>query len=91
MKDQDNDFNENRLITIKTITINNSSTSDNERRNKKYVDGNFGNGPPEKKSKVTVSDSVYHLEINNKEQNIETTFIKIQNTGGYLLQHRTVK
>ena len=35
---QDNDFNDNKLTNIDSITVNRNPTSDNEVANKKYID-----------------------------------------------------
>ena len=41
---QDNDFNDNRLTSLDSITINGNPTSDNEVSNKKYIDDSIAEG-----------------------------------------------
>ena len=43
-KDQDNEFDNNKLTNIDSVTVNREPTSDNELANKKYVDESLGGG-----------------------------------------------
>ena len=42
--DQDNEFDNNKLPTLDSVTINRNLSSDNEVSNKKYVDDSIGEG-----------------------------------------------
>ena len=96
--DQDNDFKDNRLTNIDSITINRYPSLDNEVSNKKYVD----NSIPEcaivrfhqtlqTYLKVSVGNDTYKLTKYDKIQITDTTIIKFPNTGGYPLQNWVIK
>ena len=40
--DQDNEFDNNKLTNLDSVTVNRNPTSDNEVSNKKYVDDSIG-------------------------------------------------
>ena len=65
---QDNNFNDNNLKNLDSITVNRDPTSENELTNKKYVDDSLGGGnilrfyqAPEICLKVSVGDNIYNL------------------------------
>ena len=91
---QDNDFNDNKLINLDSITINRNPTLDNEVSNKKYVEDSIGTGTLlrfnqtlQNYLKVSVGSDIYKLNKYNKIQLTDTTIIKYPNSGGYLLQN----
>ena len=95
---QDNDFNDNKLINLDSITINRNPTLDNEVSNKKYVDDSIGadtmlrfNQTLQNYLKVSVGSDIYKLTKYNKIQLTDTTIIKYPNSGGYLLQNWNIK
>ena len=90
---QDNDFNDNKLNIIDSITINRNPTSDNEVTNKKYIDDELDknfilrfNETLENCLKVSVGNDTYNPTKYNKIQITDTTIIKYPNTGKDLLQ-----
>ena len=92
-KDQDNEFDENKLTNVDSITVNGDPSSDNELANKKYVDESIGQGNVlrfnktlQNYLKVSVENDKYNLTEYDKLQNTVTIIIKSINTGGYLLQ-----
>ena len=89
---QDNDFNDNKLLNLGSVTVNRNPTLDNELSNKKYIDNELDkntivrfNQTLSNYSKVTVGNDTYNLSKYNKIQLTDTTSIKYPNTGGYLL------
>ena len=95
---QDNDFNDNKIINLDSITINRNPTLDNEVSNKKYVDDSIGadtmlrfNQTLQNYLKVSVGSDIYKLTKNNKIQLTDITIIKYPNSGGYLLQNWNIK
>ena len=90
---QDNDFNDNKLTNINSITINNNPTDDNHLSNKKYVDDQLDkntivrfNQTLQNYLKVSVGDTIYNLTKYNKYYLTDITRIQYPNNGGYLLQ-----
>ena len=88
---QDNDFNDNQLTNLDSVSVNRNPGSENEVTNKKYVDvsieeGNFlrFNQTSENYLKVSVGNDSYNLTKYDKTQLIDTTIIK-QGNGQYLL------
>ena len=95
---QDNDFNDNKLINLDSITINRNPTLDNEVSNKKYVDDSIGadtmlrfNQTLQNYLKVSVGNNIYNLTKYNKNLLTDITIIKYPNSGGYLLQNWNIK
>ena len=95
---QDNDFNDNKLTNINSISVNRNPNSDNELANKKYIDDEIDkntivrfNQTLENYLKVSVDNDTYNLTKYDKIQIIDTTSIKSPNTGGYLLQNWNIK
>ena len=90
---QDNDFNDNKLTNINSITINNNPTDDNHVSNKKYIDDSIAEGTKVKFNqtlenylKVSVGNDTYNLTKYNKIQITDTTEIKFPNICNDLLQ-----
>ena len=95
---QDNDLNDNKLTNIDSIQVNMNPISDNEVKNKKYVDDSIGEGTLlrinqtlQNYLKVTVGNDTCNLTKYNKIQLTDTTVMKAGNTGGYLLQNWNIK
>ena len=92
---QDNNFNDNKLTNINSITINTTPTDNNHVINKKYVDDQLDNDKLVRLNddsndgylKVNINNSTYNLQIYNKTLLTDTTIIKYPNSGGYLLQN----
>ena len=89
---QDNDFNNNKITNIDSITINNNPTDDKHVSNKKYIDDELDkntivrfNQTLQNYLKVSVGNDTYNLTKYNKIQLTDTTIIKTGNSGGYLL------
>ena len=96
--DQDNEFDNIRLIHLDSTTVNTDPSSDNELANKKCVDGSIGQGivlrfnqTLQNYLKVSVGNDTYNLTKYDKIQITDTTIIKSANTGGYLLEQRNIK
>ena len=75
---QDNDFNDNKLINIDSISVNRKPSSDNELSNKKNVDDSIGEGTLlrfnqtlQNYLKVSVGNDTYNLSKYNKKQQIQ--------------------
>ena len=95
---QDNDFNDNKLTNINSITINNNPTDDNHVSNKKYIDDSIAedtllrfNQTLMNYLKVSVGNDTYNLTKYDKIQLTDTTVTKAGKTGGYLLQNWNIK
>ena len=95
---QDNDFNDNKLTNINSITINNNPTDDNHVSNKNYFDDELDkntivrfNQTLQNYLKVSVGNDIYNLTKYNKILLTDITIIKYPNTGGYLLQNWNIK
>ena len=81
--DQDNEFDNNNLTNLDSITVNRDPNLDNELSNKKYVDNSIGEGTLlrfnqtlQNYLKVSVGNDTYNLTKYNKIQIIEMTEIK---------------
>ena len=92
--DEDNEFDNNNLTNLDSVTVNRDPSSDNEVSNKKYVDDSIGEGTLNRFNqtltnylKVSVGNDTYNLTKYDKIQITDTTIIKYPNTGGYLLQN----
>ena len=90
---QDNDFNDNKLINIDSIIVNRNPTSDNELANKKYIDDSIGEGTLLRFSqtltnylKVSVGSDIYHLTKYEKNYITDLTEMRAPNSGHDLLQ-----
>ena len=90
---QDNDFNDNKLTNVNSITINNNPTDNNHVSNKKYIDDELdkdtlvrlNDNSNDRYLKVNINNSTYNLQIYNKIPLTDTTITKYSNNGGYLL------
>ena len=89
---QDNDFNDNKLTNINSITINNNPSDDNHVCNKKYVDDELDkntivrfNQTLRNYLKVSVNNDIYHLTKYNKYYLTDVTRMIAPNSGLYLL------
>ena len=89
---QDNDFNDNKLTNINSITINNNPADNDHVSNKKYVDDLIGEGTllrfnqtVQKYLKVSVGGDIYHLTKYNKIKLTNETVLRYPNAGSYLL------
>ena len=90
---QDNNFNDNKLTNIKSISINNNPTNDIHVTNKKYIDDELdkdtivrlNDDSNDKYLEVNIKNSTYNLQIYNKILSTDTTIMKNSNNGGYLL------
>ena len=90
---QDNDFNDNKLTNINSITINNNPTDDNHVCNKKYIDDEIDkytivrfNQTLTNYLKISVGNDIYHLTKYNKYYLTDITSMISPNSGSYLLQ-----
>ena len=93
-KDQDNEFDNNKLTNLDSVTVNRDPSSDNELANKKYIDNSIGEGTLlrfnqtlENYLKVSVGNDTNNLTKYDRLQITDTTIFKYPNTSGYLLQH----
>ena len=90
---QDNNFNNNRLTNINSITIKTYPTNNNHVTNKKYIDDELdkdtilrlNDDSNDRYLKVNINNSTYNLQIYNKTLLTDTTIMKNSNNGGYLL------
>ena len=95
---QDDDFNDNKLTNIDSITINKNPTLDNQVSNKKYIDDSIGEGTLlrfnqtlSNYSKVTVGNHTYNLTKYDKVKITDTTEMRYPNIGSDLLQKWNIK
>ena len=91
---QDNDFNDNKITNIDSITVNRNPTSDHEVSNKKYIDSELdkntilrSNQTLQTHLKISVGIDTYDLNKYDKIQLTDKTTMKAGNTGGYLLPY----
>ena len=89
---EDNNFNDNKLTNLDSITVNRQPTTNNELSNKKSVDDSMGEGTIvrfnqtlENNLKVSVGKDIYNLTKHDKLQITDMKIIKYPNTG-YPLQ-----
>ena len=85
---QDNDFNDNRLININSIKINSTPTDNDHVSNKKYIDDELSkntivrfNQTLQNSLKVSVGDNTYNLTKYDKIKLTDMTIIKSGNVG----------
>ena len=95
---QDNDFNDNELTNLDSITVNRNPSLYNELANKKYVDDSLGgdkilsfNQTLENYLKVSIDNDIYNLNKYDKIQLTDSTMIKAPNNGGYFLLNGVIK
>ena len=89
---QDNNFNDNTLTNVNSITINNNPSDDDHVTNKKYIDDQLDkntivrfNQTLTNYLKVSVGSDIYHLSKYNKIQLTNQTILKYPNSGSYFL------
>ena len=90
---QDNNFNNNELTNINSITINKNPTHSNHVTNKKYIDDELDKNTLVRLNddsnnrflEVNNNNSTYNLQIYNKILLTDTTIIKFPNNGDSLL------
>ena len=90
---QDNDFNDNKLTNINSITITNKPSDNNHVSNKKYIDDQLdkstlvrlNDNSNDKYLKVNINNLTYNVQIYNKKLLPDTTIIKYPNFSAYLL------
>ena len=97
-KNQDNDFNDNKLTNISSITINNNPTDNNHVCNKRYIDDELSkntivrfNQTLSNYLKVSVGNDTYNLTKYNKIQFTDITEMRYPNIGSDLLQKWNIK
>ena len=90
---QDNNFNNNKLTNISSITVNRNPTLDSEVTNKKYVDAELDKNTIVRFSqtltnylKVSVGNDIYHLTKYGKNYITDLTEMRAPNSGLYLMQ-----
>ena len=95
---QDNNFNDNKLTNISSITINNNPTDNNHVSNKKYVDDQLDkntivrfNQTLQNYLKVSVGNDIYHLTKCNKYYLNDITSMISPNSGLFLLQKWSIE
>ena len=90
---QENDFNDNKLTNIDSITVNRNPTSDDEVSNKKFIDDELDNTilrfiqTLEKYLKVSIGIDINYLTKRNESQITATTFIKSRKSGVSVLPY----
>ena len=97
--DQDVELGTNKLTNLDSNTVNRNSILYTELSNKKCVKDSVGkssilgiNQTLQNNLKVSVGNSVYKITKKIKRQQLlDTTIIKIDNAGGYLLQLWKIK
>ena len=96
--DQDNEFDNNKLTNLDSITVNRDPNLDHELSNKKYVDDSIREGTIlrfnqtlENYLKVSVGNDTYNLTKYNKIQITDTTEMRYPKIGGDLLQKWIIK
>ena len=92
--DQDNEFDNNKVTKLYSVTVNRNPNLDNKLSNKKHVDDSKGQATTVRFNqslrnylKVSFGNDTYNLTKNGKIQVTDTTFINYLNTGGDLLQN----
>ena len=96
--DQDNEFDNNKLTKLDSITVNRDPNLDNELSNKNYVDDSIAEGTVvrynqtlENYLKVSVGNDTYNLTKYNKIQYTDTTEKNYPNISSGLLQRWNIK
>ena len=95
---QDNDFNDNKILNIDSVTVSRKPTLDNEITNKNYIDDELDKNTILRFNqtlfnylKVSVGDDTYILTKYDKIQILDTNIIKSPNCDEYLLQSWNIK
>ena len=96
--DQDNEFDNNKLTRLDSITVNRNPTSGNELASKKYIDDELDkntvlrfNQTLQNYLKVSVGNDTYNLTKYDKIQITDTTEMRYPNIGSDLLQKWNIK
>ena len=96
--DQDNEYDNNKLTNLDSVTLNSNPSSDNELSSKKYVDESIGEGTIVRFNqslqnylKVSVGNYTYNLTKYDKIQITDTTEMRYPNIGSELLQKWNIK
>ena len=96
--DQDNEFDNNKLTNLDSITVNREPNLDHELSNKKYVDDSIGestllrfNQTLQNYLKVSVGNDTYNLTKYDKIQITDSTEMRYPNIGSDLLQKWNIK
>ena len=96
--DQDNEFDNTKLINLDSVSVTRNPTSDKELVNENYLDDELDentvlrfNQTLQNYLKVSVGNDVYSLTKCDKVQITDTTSNKYPNAGGYLLQNWVIK
>ena len=92
--DQDNDFNDNKLLNIDSIIVNRNPNPDKDLTNKKHIDDELDqntvlrcNPTLHNYLKVSVGNDTYNHTKYDKIKITDTTIMKYPNSSGYLLQN----
>ena len=92
--DQNNEFDNNNLTNLDSVSIIRNPSLDNEVSNQNYVHDSIGEGTLLRFNqtltdylKVSLGNDTYHLHKNDKIKITDMKIIKYRNTGGYLLQN----
>ena len=92
--DQDNEFDNNKLTNLDSVTVNRNPISDNELSNMKYIDDELDNNTIIRFNQtlenyliVSVGNVTYYITKYDKIQITDTTIMKYPSSGGYLLQN----
>ena len=96
--DQTNEFDNNKLANLDSVTVNRDPSSDNELANIKYIDDELDkntilrfNQTLTNYLKISVGNDTYNLTKFDKMQITDTMEIKFPNTAGDLLQKWNIK
>ena len=92
---QDNNFNDNKLTNINSITINNDPSDNNHVTNKRYVDNQLdkktivrlNDNTNDEYLQISVINNLYNLQIYNKINLVDATKIIFPKNGNDLLQN----
>ena len=97
-KDQDNEFDNNKLTNLDSISVNRYPNLDNEPANKKNIDDELDkntvlrfNQTLQNYLKVSVGNDTYNLTKYDKIQITDTTEMRHPNIGGDLLPKWNIK
>ena len=95
---QDNEYDNNKLTNLDSVTVNKNPSSDNDLSTKKYIDDELDkntilrfNQTLENYLKVSVGNDACNLTKFDRIQITDKTIIKNSNTGGYLLHNLVIK
>ena len=96
--DQDNEFDNNKLTNLDSVTVNRNPNLDNELANKKYIDDELDkntvlrfNQTLQNYLEVSVGNDIYNITKYDKIQITDTTEMRYPNIGSDLLQKWNIK